>query len=215
MGAVSEGIQTNRTKPGRQQASVLARRHWLSPIDSAWEQRLSLMQDLLLQPAAYRLPGLLCDLELNGSARLPLHDRSSRSHSAIEGYIVDPKRNEVTSSQLAVEGEIEQSQVANALRHLEPDPNGPDLPGFERRFEADQLASVPRCDGAAGMVSDSILHCSAPETKPHNESWPFCRRNPDRAFLRESSSAYQGKSDVPFYAPIYSSCPPCGPSTFS
>src|SRR4051794_7206229 len=98
MGAVGEGIQTNRTKPGRQQASVLARRHWLSTIDSAGEQWLALMQSFLLQPASHSLPGLLCDLELNRPAGLPLHDRGSGPHSAIEGYIIDMKRDEVTGA---------------------------------------------------------------------------------------------------------------------
>ncbi len=152
-------------EPGCQQASVLARRQGLSPIDPARKQRLALMQVLLLQPAPHSLPGLLCDLELNGPPRLPLHDRSSAPHPAIEGYIVNPKRDEVAGSQLAVERQIQQSQVANSVRNLEPDPNGPDLLGFERWFRSDQLAPVPRCCGSASMIRDIVLHCSAPETK--------------------------------------------------
>jgi hypothetical protein len=58
MSAVGKGIQANRTKPGCQQASVLTRRHWLSSIDSAREQRLTLVQILLPQPAPHSLPGV-------------------------------------------------------------------------------------------------------------------------------------------------------------
>ena len=64
----------------------------------------SLVQLLLLEPAPHSLPGLLGDLELNGSALLPLHDRGAGSHPPIEGHVIDSKRNEVAGSQLAVGG---------------------------------------------------------------------------------------------------------------
>ena len=59
--------------------------------------------------------------------------------------VVDPERDQVTGAQLAVERQIEKSQIANALRHLEPELNGPDLLCIERRLGSDQRASVPRC----------------------------------------------------------------------
>jgi hypothetical protein len=123
------------------------------------------MQVLLLQPASHNLVGLLRDLELNGPAGLPLHDSSSGSHPLVESYIVDPERDEVTSVQLAVDRQIEKGQIPNAMRHLESDPNGPDFFDFESRLGSNQLAPVQSV-GAAGIVSDSVLYCSAPETKP-------------------------------------------------
>jgi hypothetical protein len=62
------------------------------------------MQVLPLQPAPHSLPGLLGGLELNRPARLPLHNRGSGPHPPIEGHVIDAERNEVTGSQLAVEG---------------------------------------------------------------------------------------------------------------
>ncbi len=102
------------------------------------------MQVLLLEPASHSLAGLLGDLELNGSASLPLHDRGSRSHPPIEGHIIDPQRDQVIGAQLAVESEVEQSQIPDAVGNLEPDPNGPDLLSFQRRLGSNQLAPVPR-----------------------------------------------------------------------
>ena len=52
------------------------------------------------------------------------------------------------------------------MRHLEPDPNGPDFLGFQRRLRSNQLATILWCGGSAGMISDNVLHCSAPEAKP-------------------------------------------------
>lgn len=124
------------------------------------------MQVLLLDPAPQSLSGLLGDLELHRTACLPLHHGAAGSYSSIEGHVVDPKSDEVTGSQFAVEGQVEQGQIPNPMSDLEPDPNGPNLFCLERRLRSDQLASVPRCGGSAGMVGDLVLHCSAPEKKP-------------------------------------------------
>jgi hypothetical protein len=59
------------------------------------------MQVLLLEPALHSLARVLCDLELNGPARLPLQDSAAGSHPPIEGHIVDLERDQVTGPQLA------------------------------------------------------------------------------------------------------------------
>jgi hypothetical protein len=122
------------------------------------KQRLALMQVLFLQPARHSLPGLLCDLELNRPAYLPLHHRRSGPYPTIEGHVVDAECNEVTGSQLAVERQIEQGQIPDTMSNLEPDPNGPDLLRLERRFGSNQLAPVPRCSGSG---RDGQRYCLA------------------------------------------------------
>jgi hypothetical protein len=95
---MGQGIEPDRAKPGSQQAGILAGRHRPSPINSAGEERLALVQVLLLQPASHSLAGLLSNLELNRPAGLPLHHGGVGSHPPIEGHIVHPERDEVTSS---------------------------------------------------------------------------------------------------------------------
>jgi hypothetical protein len=146
------------------------------------ETAARLCADPSSRSSAHSLTGLLCKLELNGTACLPLHDRGLGSHSPTEGHIINPESNEVTSSHLAVEGQVEQGQIPDAMSDLEPEPNGPDLFSFERRFGANQLALIPRRRGSAGMVGDLVLHCSAPERSPRNETWPSCRQNRDGYF---------------------------------
>jgi hypothetical protein len=79
---------------------------WAFADRSGLEQWLAFMQ-ALLKRASHSLSGLLCDLELNRSACLPLYHCSAGSHSPIEGRIVDPQRDQVTGAQLAVEEQVE------------------------------------------------------------------------------------------------------------
>jgi hypothetical protein len=58
------------------------------------------------------------------------------------------------------------NRAKSRMRNLEPDPDGPDLFGFQWRLGSNQLASVPVGCVSAGMVSGTALHCSAPKTKP-------------------------------------------------
>jgi hypothetical protein len=63
------------------------------PIDPTWKEWLTLVQILFLQPALHSLPGLLCDLELNGSARLLLQRGRSGPHTSTECHIIDAERD--------------------------------------------------------------------------------------------------------------------------
>ncbi len=124
---MGEGSEADRTEPGCQQAGVLARCHPSLPIDPTREQRLPFVQVLLVETASHSLPGLLYNLELNRTGGLSLHDRGSGSPPPIQRHIIDPGRNQVTGAQLAVEREVEQGQITDAMSNPEPTPNGPDL----------------------------------------------------------------------------------------
>jgi hypothetical protein len=91
--AVSQWIEPSRAKPGSQQMGALPHRHWLSPIDTAWKQRLALVQVLLLDQASHNLAGLPRNLELNRTACLPLHHGGARTHPPIESHIVGAERD--------------------------------------------------------------------------------------------------------------------------
>ena len=73
-----------------------------------------------------------------------LDNRRPVSHAASRRDVVDPKANEIASAQLAIDGEIEQRQIAFALLHLKPDTNGPDFFWPQGTLLADEAAFVPR-----------------------------------------------------------------------
>jgi hypothetical protein len=63
--------------------------------------------------------------------------------------------DEITTSQLAIDGKIEQSQITNLQGHLKPDANCPDFLQLEWWFLACQLALVP---GASGFYMIQKVH---------------------------------------------------------
>jgi hypothetical protein len=52
-------------------------------------------------------------------------------------------RDEITAAQLAVDREVEQSEVTFPAFELKPDPDCPDLLRLERALLADQATLVP------------------------------------------------------------------------
>jgi hypothetical protein len=57
--------------------------------------------------------------------------------------VADLERNEIAPSQLAVDAEVEERQLAYSVLHLKSDSKRPDVPKFEWSLLADDLAIVP------------------------------------------------------------------------
>jgi hypothetical protein len=79
------------------------------------------------QPVSQRGAGLFRDLKLNRTVGLVLDNFRPISHVTANGDVVDPKTNEIATTQLAVDGEVEHRQIAFGLLDLKSDTNGPDL----------------------------------------------------------------------------------------
>jgi hypothetical protein len=58
--------------------------------------------------------------------------------------VIDFKRYDVAPAQLAVDGDIEQRQIAHPAVDLEPGSNGPDVLRAEWRLRAHDLSLIPR-----------------------------------------------------------------------
>jgi hypothetical protein len=97
----------------------------------------------MTHPIADCCSGLLGDLELDRSAGLPLDHRGAVPDSAPDAHVVDLEPHEATAPQLAVEGQMEQSEVASALFELRPDADCPDLLWLQRALLPDEAAFVP------------------------------------------------------------------------
>jgi hypothetical protein len=80
--------------------------------------------------------GLFGDLKLDWPAGLSLNDAGAVSYLAANANVVDAQPHEVATAQLAVDGEIEQCEVAPTPLKLEPNADCPDLLRFQGAFLA-------------------------------------------------------------------------------
>lgn len=65
-----------------------------------------------------RLAGLFGDFELDGPASLPLADGCAVHGIAVRGDILDLQAHDITTAKLAVDREIEQSQIPGSAGGL-------------------------------------------------------------------------------------------------
>jgi hypothetical protein len=90
-----------------------------------------------------RMARLLRDLELHGTACLPLADRSSIERAAMRCDVGDHQAYEIASAQLAVDRQIEEGQVPNSPVDMQAGPNSPNMPWLERWLRTNQLGFIP------------------------------------------------------------------------
>ena len=110
---------------------------------AAREEVLPVRWNAIGDPIAECCSGFFGDFELDRSAGFALDYRGAVPDSAPDAHVADLEPNEVTAPQLAVEGQIEQSEVASTVFELKPDADCPDLLWFQRALLADEAALVP------------------------------------------------------------------------
>jgi len=98
--------------------SVLPGRDVLLIMNAAWEEVLGAPWGLIGKPIADCCSGLFGDLELDRPAGFSLDYRGTVLHPAPDAHVAHPEPHEVAAPQLAVDGEIEQSEIASALFKL-------------------------------------------------------------------------------------------------
>lgn len=100
------------------------------------------------QPGDQAFPGLMGQLELHGLPGLLLRDGRAVPDRGVDDELADAQLHEVTTAQLAVYGELEQRQVADAALALKGEPDEPDLFGLEGQLGPDKGTRVPGHHGA-------------------------------------------------------------------
>jgi len=90
---------------------------------------------LSITPAEYE--ALTCE-----SPRFPLSHCRSVEGIPVRRYVIYSNCHYIAPAQLAIDGKIEEREVAHLSLHLELCANGPDVAGLQRRFWAYQLALV-------------------------------------------------------------------------
>ena len=94
------------------------------------------------QVVVERVARHLGQLEADGPAGLALADSGAVDGVAVGRHVIDAQRDQIAAAQLAVDGEVEQRQVAGTPLQLQLRPDGPHVAGPQRRLGTGELALV-------------------------------------------------------------------------
>jgi len=112
-------VQPDATDPVGNEARILSRGYAALGATTTSEQEFAGPFVVRLQIIIDGLAGLLAQFKSNGPAGFLLSDRCSIRRVPAGGNILDPDGDNVTASQLAVDRQIEHSEVASATFDLE------------------------------------------------------------------------------------------------
>ena len=110
---------------------------------AAGEQALPCFAVARSQIVVQRVPSDLRQLEPDRPARLSLANVGAVDGVPVGRHVIDAQRDEIAAPQLAVDGEIEQCQVACAPFQLQLGTDQPYVAGPQRRLWTGELALVP------------------------------------------------------------------------
>ena len=111
--------------------------------EAAGKQALLRLHFRLLDPRGDGGSGRFCQLELNRSLRLSLNNYRSGQYLGAVRDVADAQIDEIAAAQLAVNREVEHSQVSYLMCVLELNPDRPDVLRLQRRLLTDKFAFVP------------------------------------------------------------------------
>ena len=109
-----------------------------------------------------RLAGLLAQFKSDRPPSFPLPDSCAIRRVATAGDILDPDGDDIATTKLAVDCQIEHSQIASAALDLEFRPDRSDVFRPQRRFCSGQLSLVPRHSLGRGGSIHLIRHAHTP-----------------------------------------------------
>jgi hypothetical protein len=110
----------------------------------------------VLDPSTDGVTGRLRDLELHRTLGLLLQQDGPRCHAVPVADVSSAQPHQVTGSKLAVDGEVEQRQLAATVGELQADSDRPDLFELKRRFLTYKLSFVPGF--ANGRRAVNVFH---------------------------------------------------------
>lgn len=149
MGAIGCRLQPYRCDPIADQPGILTGRDVQPLVEAARPQMFRSDHQRVIEPGRNRFARSLGDLEANRFPGLALDDRGPLLDLAGRVNISNLEPHEITAPQFAVDGEVEQRQVADIGGDFEPDPDRPDMLWQQRSLLADDAALVPgRAAGA-------------------------------------------------------------------
>jgi len=120
-------IKSDACYPLGEKPSVLARCHASAVALMACEQVLAWLLGDSLQVVVNGLTGLICQLELDWSPCLLLPYRCAIDRIAIRCNIFDLQSHHIAAAQLAVDGQVEQGEVAGSPLDQQSGSDRPDM----------------------------------------------------------------------------------------
>jgi hypothetical protein len=98
---------------------------------SGWKKIVTRLQPCLRNPRIQRVPSLNRDFKLNRLSGLLLNDHCSWQYLITVGHVSDAERHQIAAAKLAVDGKIEQSEIAGLGFVLKAEPDCPYFLKFE------------------------------------------------------------------------------------
>src|SRR5262245_55032381 len=136
-------VQTDAGNPFTEKTSVLSGRQASVRPTPTGKQIVAWFLACSLHVVVDGLPRCLGQLEPHRATRFLLPDRSPVSRISTRRNVIDLERDDIATAELAVDGEIEQSEVTETTFDLELCPDRPDVLRAEWRLRSDDLALVP------------------------------------------------------------------------
>ncbi len=127
VGPVVLPAQPNPGHPLINEASVLPGADMIDMINPARKDEVDERTSSAFEPSEDAGAGRLKELELNGATGLLLNNDRSRANPAATDKLADLYFNDITSTQLTVDREIEHCTVAQPAFSIQPEPDSPDL----------------------------------------------------------------------------------------
>jgi hypothetical protein len=166
VGAEGTWLKPDGSHPPANRPGILTRGEMRDVVESGREEMTGPRHLGLGTPRADRLPRQISDFELDRMTGLALRDRHAFTDDASDHEVRNLQADQIASTKLAVDCEIEQRKVAKIAGKLEAHADGPYVLGQERALLPEYAAFVPRDlgrnDGWKMDLGHGVLHPASP-----------------------------------------------------
>jgi hypothetical protein len=138
-----ERVEPDAGDPLANETGVLACPETLAIVVASGEQELARLPVGHSEIFVDRLPRLLGEFEPDRTTGFLLADRRPIERVAVGGHIIDADRHDIATPQFAINGEVEQREVAGTALELQLCSDRPDLACSQRWLRPNQFALVP------------------------------------------------------------------------
>jgi len=135
--------QSDPGDPLINKTSILPSADMIGMIDPTWKDEVVERAAAAFEPCQNAAASGFKELELNRSPGLLLNDDRAGTNPATADEIADLDFNDVASSELTIDCEIEHRAVSKPPLSIQPEPDGPDLLWLQRAFAAKLPARIP------------------------------------------------------------------------